>query len=119
MEMYDGIDKAMVTEYVCELPKRCLYCGSKMPVNDYPYGCRCSQCSAYFHRDFKTCEDFDNDGYYACFCTRHCDISELRLFELVDGTLVEVCQGCAEWLFDEGFMNEYVDYSCDPADSFL
>jgi hypothetical protein len=41
------------------------------------------------------------DSYHTCLSP-----DALRLIELEDGTLFEVCQNCAELLREEGFTNE-------------
>lgn len=111
--MYNGIDENMITDFVATLPKRCPYCGDRCwRIDDYPYACRCSQCSSYFHVKFKTCDDLVCEGYDTFLCTEH-HISALRLFELADGTLIEVCLGCIDWLYGEEFIDEYVDSAND------
>ena len=120
MKIFSRVHEDMVTEFVETLPRFCLYCGSRCwPDGDYPYACRCSQCSSYFHREFKTCEDIEFggrglDSYHNCLGP-----DALRLIELDDGTLFEVCQNCAERLREEGFTNEdtgIIDASIDDSD---
>ncbi len=121
MKIFSSVREDMVTEFVETLPRFCLYCGSKCwSDSDYPYACRCSQCSSYFHRGFKTCEDMELggrglDSYHTCPGS-----DDLRLLELDDGTLFEVCQNCAELLRGEGFTNddaEIRDPSVDDSNS--
>lgn len=128
MRIYNGIDDSMVTKYVRDASlKYCSYCGGKCwKIGDYPYACRCSQCSAYFHRRFVTCDELEREGYDTCSCSKNHDVSVLRLFEISDGRLVEVCQGCADWLCEEGYIEElevsdgeYINFtprSCDGPD---
>ena len=108
MRIYNGIDDNMVTEYVRDVsPKYCPYCGGRCwKIGDYPYASRCSQCSAYFHRKFVTCDELGCEGYDICSCSKNHGVSALRLFEISDGRLVEVCQGCADWLYEEGYIEE-------------
>lgn len=106
----------MVTEFVEALPRFCLYCGSRCWLDsDYPYACRCSQCSSYFHREFNTCEDMDFSGRGLNSCHTCLSPNTLRLIELDDGTLFEVCQGCTELLYEEGFVDG--DFSIDDSNS--
>lgn len=120
MKIFSRVPEDMVTEFVETLPRFCLYCGSKCwPDGDYPYACRCSQCSSYFHREFKTCEDVEFGGwgldpYHDCLGS-----NALRLIELDDGTLFDVCPNCAELLREEGFTNAdtgITDTSIDDSD---
>ena len=112
MKICKRVHEDMVTEFVETLPRFCLYCGSRCwPDGHYPYACRCSQCSSYFHRTFNTCEDIDFgglglDSYHTCS-----DAAALRLVELYDGTLFEVCPNCVELLREEGFTSEDTSFS--------
>lgn len=105
VKLFNSVDTGMVTDFVINLPKFCPYCGSKCwGIDEYPYACRCSSCSSYFHCEFTSCSELD--GYNTYFCTSH---TNLQLLELDDGTLVEVCTGCIEWLYEEGCLNESFD----------
>lgn len=106
MRMYNGVDSDMVTDYVGNvLPKHCLYCGGRCwGIKDYPYACRCSDCSAYFHRGVLTCDDLEREGYDIHLCTACHTLPALRIFGMADGRLVEVCRGCAKWLCEEGYI---------------
>ena len=108
MRIFNGVDNDMVTEYAeGNLPVHCSFCGGQCwQTDDYPYACRCSQCSAYFHRQITTCDDLEYDGYDPYSCSKTHGIHALRLFEIADGRLIEVCKGCATWLFEEGFIEE-------------
>lgn len=86
----------MVTAFVDKLPKYCPYCGGRC-WRVYKYANRCSDCCSYFHRKFKTCREIEDYDIYLCR-------GELQLIELADGTLLEVCQGCVDWLEDEGLL---------------
>jgi hypothetical protein len=109
--MYDGIDTDMITEYVGDvLLKYCLYCkGRCWEIDGYPYACRCSDCSAYFHRRFLTCDDLEYEGYDTHLCAKYHGTSALRIFTIADGRLVEVCQSCAEWLCEEGYIEKELE----------
>jgi hypothetical protein len=101
MKIFNAVDSSMVTVFVDRLPKWCQYCGRRCwQTDDYPYACRCSECSAYFHLIPWTCSDLEDDIPHTCIS------DTLRLFELTDGRLVEVCQVCAEWLYEEGFIED-------------
>jgi hypothetical protein len=107
MKIHDGIAEGIVTAYTDVLPKHCLYCGGVCwHTANYTYACRCSRCSAYFHRKIITCIDLEREGYDAHFCIRDHKPHTLRLFEIDDGRLVEVCQGCANWLYEEGYLEK-------------
>lgn len=117
MRVFDGIDDGMVTDYTGILPRYCLYCGSRCwQIGDYPYARRCSQCSAYFHQRFMTCDDLVREGYDTYLCAERHGVSALRLFEMVDGRLVEVCRGCADWLYEEGYLDECISCAFDNLD---
>lgn len=113
MRTYNGVDSDMVTDYVDgALPKYCPHCGGRCwGIKEYPYACRCSDCSAYFHRCFLTCDDLESKGYDIHLCTECHNIAALRIFEMVDARLVEVCQGCASWLYGEGYITEECEVS--------
>ena len=106
MKTFNAIDSSMVTDFVGALPRWCLYCGRRCwQTDDYPHACRCSECSAYYHLIPRTCSDLEVDDVLNI-----CALDTLRLFELIDGRLVEVCRACAELLFEEGFIDELPDY---------
>jgi len=111
MRIYNGVADDMVTEYVGDvLRKYCPICGGRCwKVDAYPYACRCSQCSAYLHRRFTTCDDLESEGYDAYLCSENHHTSALRLFVIGDGRLVKVCQGCARWLYEEGYIEEELE----------
>jgi hypothetical protein len=113
MRMYNGVDSDMVTDYVGNvLPKYCPYCGGRCwGIKEYPYACRCSDCSAYFHRSFLTCDDLEREGYDIHLCTECHNSPALRIFEMDDDRLVEVCQGCAKWLCEEGYVSSELEIS--------
>lgn len=105
--IFDGIDDSMVTAYVKVLPRFCQFCGGRCwKVDDYPYACRCSECSAYFHRQLLTCTELAYEGFDLHNCTYYHDMPNLRIFKIADGRLVEVCRGCVKWLRDEGYIEE-------------
>ncbi len=108
MRTYDKVNFDMVTDFVGELPKFCSHCGASCwQTDDYPYACRCPECSAYFHRVVSLCSDLsDRSDDTSYLCTRNV----LRVFELNDGRLVEVCQACANRLYEEGFINNLPDF---------
>ena len=105
MKTFNAVDSSMVTDFVRELPKWCQYCGKRCwQTDDYPYACRCSECSAYFHLIPQTCSDLEADISHTCTS------GILRLFELIDGRLVEVCQTCAERLHGEGLTENLLNF---------
>lgn len=120
MKVFRRVHEDMVTKFVDALPKFCLYCGSKCwPDGDYPYACRCSECSTYFHREFKTCGDIDCGCRDSAACTNCLPPNSLRLVELEDGRVFEVCQHCAAWLREEGYIDgdtEIIDAYADDSD---
>ena len=111
MRIYNGVADDMVTEYVGgALPKYCPICGGRCwKVDAYPYACRCSQCSAYFHRRFVTCDGFESEGYDLYLCSENHHTSALRLFKISDARLAMVCQGCARWMYEEGYIEKELE----------
>ncbi len=106
MKVFNGIDTGMVTDFVASLPNYCLHCSGKCwPSGSYPHACRCSQCSAYFHLEFRTCDDLVLDGYCTSLCTDSHTPANLRIIELADGTLAEACPSCVTWLLEEGYLD--------------
>lgn len=65
-------------------------------------------------------------GYDPYLCTDCHYSNALRIFEIVDGRLVEVCKGCAKWLCEEGYVEDlevwdgdfdsYIDIAFDNLD---
>lgn len=108
MKTYDKINFDMVTDFVGELPKFCFYCDARCwQMDDYPYACRCSECSCYYHRMINLCSDLSVVGEDTAYL---CIRNVLRVFELNDGRLVEVCQACASRLYEKGFVDDLPDF---------
>ncbi len=115
MKIFSGVNEDMVLDFVAILPARCPYCSQRCHhPGDYPYACRCSECAAYFHLKVKTCDDLTSYGYYLSLCGDSHRRSGLRITELTDGTLVQVCFNCAAWLLEEGLIDGCTDSA--PAD---
>jgi hypothetical protein len=99
--------EGMVNEFVETLPKVCLYCGNRCwKVSGYPHACRCSQCSAFFHRVFQTCEDDTTGELFTHTFEDHYPTSSFCLVEFGDGSLWEVCPHCLEDLLRESRTDE-------------